>query len=453
VTNDDDPVAAFIAAACVPRDSGHASGTLEDAEAILVAHPDVANSDVHTAAILGDDAAVRRFLELDARNATAKRGPHGWDALTHLCFSRYLRLDPARSDGFVRAAKVLLDAGASANTGFYEASHQPQPALESALYGAAGVAHHPELARLLIERGADPNDGEVAYHTPETDDNRALKILVESGKLSADSLATMLLRKADWHDFEGVQYLLEKGADPNRMTHWGLTALHQALRRDNDIEIIEALLNHGADPTLENRRDGKTAVAIAARRGRGDVLESFERRGITIALHGVERLIAACAKNDVATVHSIAETEPERVRELLAQGGTLLAEFAGTANTDGVRLLLDLGVDIEARYKEGDGYFSIAKDSTALHVAAWRAWHRTVRFLIERGAPIDTRDGAGRTALALAVRACVESYWAYRRSPESVQALLDAGASVSSVAVRSGYAEVDALLRRHGAFL
>ena len=75
------------------------------------------------------------------------------------------------------------------------------------------------------------------------------------------------------------------------------------------------------------------------------------------------------------------------------------------------------------------------------------------RFLIERGAPIDTRDGAGRTALALAVRACVESYWAYRPSPESVQALLDAGASVSSVAVRSGYAEVDALLRRHGAFL
>ena len=73
-----------------------------------------------------------------------------------------------------------------------------------------------------------------------------------------------------------------------------------------------------------------------------------------------------------------------------------------------------------------------------------------MRFLIERGAPIDARDGAGRTALALAVRACVDSYWAYRRSPESVQALLDAGAAVSGVAIPSGYAEVDALLRRHG---
>ncbi len=450
MTNGDDPLAAFIEAACVPRDSGHASGTLERAELMLAAHPEVASHDVHTAAILGDDAAVRRFLELDARNATAKGGPHGWDALTHLCFSRYLRLDRARSDGFVRAAKALLDAGASANTGFYETNHQPHPEWESALYGAAGVAHHPELTRLLLERGADPNDGEVAYHTPETDDNRTLKILVESGKLSDDTLATMLLRKADWHDYDGIQYLLENGANPNRMTHWYLTALHQAVRRDNDLKIIEALLDHGADPMLENRRDGKSAVAIAARRGRGDVLKSFERRGIPIELQGVERLIAACAKNDGAAVRSIAESDPEVVRELRAQGGTLLAEFAGTANTDGVRHLLDLGVDVAVLYKEGDGYFDIAKDSTALHVAAWRAWHGTVRVLIERGAPIEAQDSKGRTALALAVRACVDSYWAYRRSPESVQALLDAGASVGGVAVPSGYSEVDDLLLRHG---
>ena len=43
----------------------------------------------------------------------------------------------------------------------------------------------------------------------------------------------MLLRKADWHDYEGIKYLLEHGADPNLMTMWGYTALHQALRRDN----------------------------------------------------------------------------------------------------------------------------------------------------------------------------------------------------------------------------
>ncbi len=54
-----DPREAFIRAACVPRE-WHASGTLEDAEAILAAYPSVASSDIYTAAILGDDAAVSR---------------------------------------------------------------------------------------------------------------------------------------------------------------------------------------------------------------------------------------------------------------------------------------------------------------------------------------------------------------------------------------------------------
>jgi len=54
----------------------------------------------------------------------------------------------------------------------------------------------------------------------------------------------------------------------------------------------------------------------------------------------------------------------------------------------------------------------------------------------------------GRTPLALAVKACVDSYWAERRSPESVWALLDAGASLAAVPYPCGYAEVDELLER-----
>jgi len=434
-----DPLTAFIEAAIW-------HGSLERAEAILSAHPEVASASIHKAAILGDDATVRRFLALDPSNATAKANPYGGDALVYLCLSKYLRLDKTRTDGFLRAATALLDAGADPNTGFWTTGQHPE--FETALYGAAGVAHHPEMTRLLLERGADPNDGEVTYHAPETHDNAALKILVESGKLTADSLATMLLRKADWHDFDGIKYLLEHGADPNRMTHWKLTALHQALRRDNDLQNIEVMLDHGADPTLQNQVDGKSAISIAVRRGRGDVLALFERRGIPIELDGVERLIAACARNDAAGVRSIAESEPQRIREILAQGGKLLAEFAGTWNTNGVRHLLDLGVPITTLY-EGDGYFDIAKDSTALHVAAWKAHPPTVKLLIERGAPVDAKDGKGRTPLALAVKACVDSYWTEIRSPESVEALLRAGASVSGVAFPCGYAEVDELLRQY----
>src|ERR1700694_4717505 len=218
-----DSVAAFIEAASAPLDSGHASGPLERAQSILAEHPDIANSNINAAAILGDDKAVRRFLERDPASATAKGGPRGWDPLTYLCFSRYLRLDRARSDGFVRAATALLDAGANANTGWFEMNHQPKPEWESAIYGAAGVAHHAGLTRVLLERGADPNDEETPYHAPEGYDNAALKVLVESGKLTDDSIATILLRKTDWHDYEGIKWLLEQGVDPNRTGQWGKT--------------------------------------------------------------------------------------------------------------------------------------------------------------------------------------------------------------------------------------
>ncbi|HEX4601971.1 MAG TPA: ankyrin repeat domain-containing protein [Gemmatimonadales bacterium] len=448
MTTSVDPLAAFIEAACVPLDSGHATGTLEGAAVILAAHPEVATQDIHAAAILGDDTAVRRFLTLDPTTATAKGGPRGWDALTHLCFSRYLRLDRARSASFVHAAQALLDAGARADTGFYEPSNQPQPAFESVLYGAAGVAHHAELTRLLLARGADPNDGEVVYHSPESGDNAVVKLLVETGQLTAESLSLMLVRKHDWHDYDGVKFLLEHGADPNRKRTGCFRAMHHAIARDNALEIIALLLDHGADPTL--REEGTSAVAMAARRGRADLLALFERRGVPIELRGVDRLIAACARNDGAAVRASADSDPTLVHQVRAQGGELLALFAGVGNSDGVGQLLELGIAVDTLYRTGDGYFDIAKDSMALHVAAWRAQHATVRFLIERGAPVDAADGQGRTPLALAVRACVDSYWSDRRSPESVAMLLGAGASPTGVAFPSGYAEVDALLRPQG---
>lgn len=434
-------------------------GSLERSEAILAANPEIAADDIHVAAVLGDDAAVSRVIARDAAAATSRGGPRGWDALTYLCFSKYLRLDPSRSDAFVRAARALLDAGASVRTGFWEPDHQPKPEWESVMYGAAGVAHHPELTQLLLEYGADPNDEETPYHAPETYDNRALDVLVRSGKLTDDSLTMILLRKTDWHDDDGVTWLLERGIDPNRMTRFGKTALHNALLSDNGLRIIEALLDHGADPLLGLERDerirtgaaGQTAVSIAVRRGRGDVLDLFERRGIPLALRGVDRLMAACARDDDERVRSIADAEPHLVDEIVVEGGTLLAQFAGNGNTAGVRHLLDLGVDVNARYVQGNSYLGIAPDSTALHAAAWLARHATVAQLVERGAAINRPDGKGRTALALAVRACVDSYWTRRRSPESVAALLNAGASVRGVVFPSGYADVDALLAAHGA--
>jgi ankyrin repeat protein len=273
-----------------------------------------------------------------------------------------------------------------------------------------------------------------------------LRILLDSGRLNTDSLTTLLLRKADWHDLEGMRLLLERGVDPNRMTPWSHSALHQAVKRDNSMQMIELLVDHGANPSLPNTHDGRSATAIAAHRGRRAALVLFQQRGAS-PLTGVDALIAACALNDRETMQSLTTTDPELKSQLVRQGGTLLAQFAGTNNVDGVRNLIEFGVSSTALYREGDGYYGIATDSTALHVAAWRACHDVVRELIARGIPVDALDGRGRTALQLAIKACVDSFWAESRKPDSVQALLQAGASLDGVEIPIGYDEVDVLLR------
>ena len=450
-----DPVAAFIEVACAPRHTWHVSGTLDHAELILARYPQVATSNIYTAAILADEPTVRDFLDRDAKSATATGGPHGWDALTHLCFSRYLRIDESRSEAFVRTARALLDAGASAKTGWTEMIDYPtrRPTFESAIYGAAGVARHPELTQLLLERGADPNDEETPYHVPEGYDNTVMAIMLESGRLNATSLMTLLIRKADWHDEAGMQMVLEHGADPNAMAIWGYSALHQSIRRDNGMELIGPLMAFGADPKLKSDKDRRTALQMAAQRGRDDALRLFEQHGFALNLEGnlagVDSLIAACALADREGAQALAAQKPDLLKELLMDGGTLLAEFAGNGNVEGMRCLMELGVGVDAPYRHGDPYFDIAPGSTALHVAAWRGRSQALKELIACGADVNVHDGKRRTALQLAVKACVDSYWKRRRSPDWIEPLLAAGASLQGIEIPTGYDEADEVLRRY----
>jgi ankyrin repeat protein len=419
-------------------------GKLEPAEQMLAAHPDLAAADIHCAAVLGDETVVRQLIAEDPARVHAKSPPYDGDALNYLCLSKYLRLDPSRGESFLRTATVLLDAGADPNTGFWLNGEH-----ETALYGAAGVAHHGDLTRLLISRGADPNDPEVVYHTPEDWDMEALRAVVETGRLTNESLALMLLRKHDWHHAEGAQYLLEHGAAPNFSNDNWQAPLQHAILRDNDLPIIELLLQHGADFNARHPKVGTSALGLAARRGRSDILELLIARGQTIALQGVEELLAACALRDAAAVERIARESPQVVAQLVAEGGKVLAEFTGNDNTGGVRLLLDIGVPVDARFEKGDGYWGIASDSTALHMACWRLCHETARLLIERGADVNAKNQKGQTPLQLAIMGCVDSYWTEWRKPDTITALLAAGASTEGVRVPTGYDEADALLTAH----
>ena len=437
-----DPVADFLHLAVVPMDASHVSGTLDAAESIRTAHPDLTERSIHAAAALGDDAAIRSFIEHDALTATAKGGPYGWDPLTCLCFSRYLRIDRSRADAFVRTAKALLDAGADPNTGFLS-SEEPRPVWESAIYGAAGVAHCAPLTRLLLARGANPNDEETAYHAAEWFDMACVQALVESGALEAEGVTTLLHRKLDWTHFEGAEWLLQHGADPNALSLWGRRALHHSIQRDNLLPFIELLLQHGADPALDDA-NGRSAVLWAAGMGRADVLSLFAQRGFDVELQGAAGLLAACARGDAAAVRVLVADNPGLVPEIQAAYPAVLAHFAGAGNTDGVALMLDLGFSMTAAtdLPQSPGAFP-------LHLAIWRARADTVRLLIERGTPLELRDRAGRTPLALAAQAQVEhSEWTPHESTELLEILLEAGADPAAVSLPTGAERVDALLRR-----
>lgn len=418
-------------------------GGLEEADQMLASHPELATCDIHTACITGDVDAVKQFLTEDPNNITAVSEPYGANALVHLCFSKYLRFHTNKSNDFIAIATALLDAGADPNSGFM--AEGPYPGFESALYGAVGVNHHAALTKLLLERGADPNDEEAVYHSPESYENDAMKALVETGKLFKENLSIMLIRKIDWHDYEGLKYVLEHGADPNGERKRGWYALHHSLMRANGLPFIDLLLEKGADPLL--MKNGFNAVSLAACEGRADVLRLLKRNGVNTELEGIYKLIAACAHGDESTVNAMKTESPALVDQLLLMGGELLSRFTVGGNADGVKQLLSIGIPANAPYRMGDGYYTIPPSSLAIHVAAWRGFPEIVQILIDAGSPVDVPDKHNHTPLMLAVKACVDSYWAQRRSPNSVKALLASGAAAKQIPLPTGYDEIDVLLK------
>ena len=131
-----------------------------------------------------------------------------------------------------------------------------------------------------------------------------------------------------------------------------------------------------------------------------------------VELHGVERLLAACAGTTTApaSVRS-RNTSLAVVARCVrtAAGSSRRSQASGTPTACGT---CSISAWTSARCSRRATAISTSRRTASrMHVAAWRANHATVRLLIERGSPIDVPDGKGRTPLALAVRACVDSYW------------------------------------------
>ena len=207
----------------------------------------------------------------------------GRKPLSCACHSVFLRPSSPRAPGVRRVVALLLDRGADVNE-----VHDNEYGAMSVLYGAAGVAHDPETTRLLLERGADPNDGESVYHAVEADDTACLELLLAGG---ATVRGTNALGNAI-RDPAKVRVLLEQGdlrpSDPE---------LRDALLYARAPAVVQLLIEHGA--ALDARdRDGLTPVcACRAPQERRDD-ELLAAAGASTELDPAAEWIGAVVRGD-----------------------------------------------------------------------------------------------------------------------------------------------------------
>ncbi len=302
-------------------------GDWERSQALLRLQPAMAEANLYTACVLGDADQVAAYLQRAPELARRSGGPRNWPPLLYVCWSAYLGRDEARSEGLVRCAALLLEHGADPNSAWRNPEGDVE---ESALYGACGIANHAPMTRLLLDAGADPNDGESFYHACEHFDTTCLELLHRSAQPLAD-LSYMFKHVIDYRYTDGVRWFLDRGADPNhRHPASGETALHWAVKRGFGCVVIGLLLDHGADPNARTDRGitcypevrAWTAHDLARRLGQSEVAALLERRGaMPAAQTELDRLVVACAHGDRDTAHTILSRAPGLIAGLDATDG------------------------------------------------------------------------------------------------------------------------------------
>lgn len=361
------------------------NGRMGPAWRLLESDPGIAGHDFRTAVILGDVDRVRAAIDRDPALATQPDAGSGWPPLLGACSSRWHRVSPAHADGLLAVARLLLDAGADPNT---TAGHRGQRGYCGTLYGAAGCAGNAAITRLLLERGARPDDHTIylaAFAAPE---HECLRLLLAYADDLSES--TALAAPISTDDSDGVRLLLEAGADARHPLPGDLfghpapaeSPVAAAVRLGCRAELIALLLAHGGDPDAADR-DGHSPYRAAMRGVREDILALLDRHGARDDTTTADRFVAACRRGDRVLARTLAAAEPALVSEL-TEHGTLVAA-ADRGDTAAVALMLDLGVPVDARAGEDS--------ATALHSAAGAGSADTVRLLIERGADVAAADG------------------------------------------------------------
>ena len=228
----------------------------------------------------GDMDAVRTLVEGGADvNQTTN---YGWTALLTAVQNRYYRI-----------ATYLMENGADPNiandggwTPLYIATDNRN--IEGGDYPVRRPdMDHMELIELLLDNGADPNL-RMASST-ETRTIFTHQWLHEEG-------ATPFLRAAQSGDLELLELLLEHGADPAIATVDNVTPLQVASgigwvegvthewSPEQTLEVVQLLIDLGADVNEQDTMDERTALMGAAHKGRSDVIQLLYDNGADLTI-------------------------------------------------------------------------------------------------------------------------------------------------------------------------
>ncbi len=400
---------------------------------VLEGFPEVARTSLHAACAACDVAAVEAWLARDPALASAPfPGAQAWTPLECLSASPLTVLDAAHVAASVAIGARLLALGADANTftppGPGEMGEKLPVLYRASALGNAG------LVKLLLENGADPNDGESVYHAAERDHREVLELLLAHGAdLSGEHphwTNTVLYFLSGYREFHhrtpaataGMRWLLEHGADPNVPSYSSREVpLHRIAEFGRSAEVAEMLLAHGADPARP-RADGRTPYELAMRAGNRVVADVLRARGAAVEpLRPVDALLSACAVGDAAAARRVRDAHPGLLESLPPVERDALVHVAADGRAAAVRALAALGFDVA---REG-GWAG-----TALHHAAWRGHVETVRELLAAGAPLDVRDRQyGSSPIAWAAHGSANCREADDDYVAVIDQLLEAGAA------------------------
>ncbi|MEQ8656413.1 MAG: ankyrin repeat domain-containing protein [Hyphomicrobiales bacterium] len=361
-------------------------GQVQTVERLLADTPDLADGVLGLEIALYRREAVETALQVDPGCLESDLGPA--PAFVHLARSRMIHAYPERQADMLAIADLLLAHGADVNRGLpvgEGADHMLSP-----LYLAIGHANNMPLGRWLLEHGANPNDGESLYHATELGHHEGLKMLLKHG---ADPRGTnAMLRAMDFHDVEAVRMLLDAGALADEFNDeevdgeraWVVPALHQAARRMSPPEMIELLLEAGADPARTYR--GCTAYGYARVFGNRDLALAIEARGDVPDLTPEEALLAKAADGEDTTGVFVDTAKlPDAYRDIIR----VILHLPG--KLDHVKRLVALGVEHDR--PDSDGL-------TAVQVAGWEGLPDIMAYLLSLSPDLSHINGYGGTLLS-----------------------------------------------------